>query len=141
MLPKIRNSELFAQHVAKRQSIGLDRAVSKLTVIVFSFLIGLLLFCAFKIIPFYYYFFEVQNQMRQAIKLAASESDETIRKKIEAHIKANELPVKPENFKISRDGRTIQISLKYSEIFYITFRGRDYDLHEFKFHAFASGPY
>lgn len=79
--------------------------------------------------------------MEQVITLASTETDKDIRKKLEYHIKATQLPVKMEDLKIAREGRTIKISLKYSEIFYITFRGKDYDLHEFKFHAFASGPY
>lgn len=134
-------SNLIPKSVKRAILLRLDRGASKLTVFVFASVLSLLIFCAFKIIPFYYYFFEIQNQMRQAVRLAATESDEIIRKKIENHIKANELPVKSEDLRIVREGRNIQISLKYSEIFYFTFRGRDYDLHEFKFHALASGSY
>lgn len=118
-----------------------DEGASKLTWFVFLSIFGALFFCAYKIIPFYYYFFEMQNQMEQVIKLASTENDQVIRKKLEYHIKSNELPVKLEDLKIAREGQTIKVSLDYSEIFYISFRGKDYDLHEFKFHAFASGPY
>ena len=114
---------------------------SKLTTFVFLTIFGVAFFCAYKIVPFYYYFFEIQNQMEQVIRVASTENDKEIRKKLEYHIKANELPVKMEDLKIVREGRTIKVSLKYSEIFYITFRAKDYDLYEFKFNAFASGPF
>lgn len=120
-----------------RKEVG----ASKLTSAVFILIFGAIFFCAYKIVPFYYYYFEMQNQMEQVIRVASTETDQEIRKKLEYHIKANKLPVKLEDLKISREGRTIRVSLRYSEIFYVTFRGKDYDMHEFKFHASATGPF
>lgn len=118
-----------------------EGGASTITTIVFLIIFGALFFCAYNIIPFYYYYFEIQNQFEQIIEVASTETDQEIRKKLEYHIKHAELPVKPEDLKISRDGRNIYISLRYAEIFYIRFRGKDYDLHRFDFHAQASGPY
>jgi carbonic anhydrase len=114
---------------------------SRLTNLVFLALFGASAFCAYKIIPFYYYYFELQNQMSQLLKLADSTSDLEIRKKLETHIKELEIPVNPSQLQISRDGRKIRASLKYSEIFFISFRGKDYDLREFPFHAYAEEEY
>ena len=118
-----------------------ELGASWLTISVFLVIIGSIVFCAYKIIPFYYYYFEMQNQMEQIIQIAGTETDQEIRKKLEYHMKSLQLPVKPDALKIAREGKTIKVSLHYTEVFYIHFNGKDYDLHEFKFHAFASGPF
>ena len=57
------------------------------------------------------------------------------------HIKKMQIPVKPDVLKVVRDGNHMAISLKYEEIFYVPFRGKDYDIHTFKFHARAEGDF
>ncbi len=117
-----------------------EAAASKLTSMVFIALFAVVAFTAYRVTPFYYYYFELQNQMKQALTLADSESDQVIRKKIEYHIKTLEIPVKADKLKIARDGSHIKASLDYSEIFYIRLWGKDYDLYEFPFKAYAEAP-
>ena len=56
-------------------------------------------------------------------------------------MKKMQIPASPEELKIVRDGNHMLISLKYEEIFYLTFRGKDYDIYKFKFDARAEGDF
>lgn len=116
-----------------------DRGASKLTLLVFGVVAAVILYCGFRIVPFYYYFYEIQNQMDQVVRVATTYSDSEIRSKLMSHIKKLELPVDEKDLKISRTREQIFISLEYSEVFYITFRGKDYDLHTFDFFAHSEG--
>ena len=69
------------------------------------------------------------------------ETDQSIRKKLEYHLKKMEIPADIADVKINREGNRIQISLKYKEIFYIKYRGKTYDLYVFPFHAEAVGTF
>jgi hypothetical protein len=122
-------------------SSSLKRGAGKLTVSVFLVLIGTVLFCAYKVLPFYYYYYELQNQMAAAIRTASVYNDAEIRKKLWTQIKWMQIPAKPEALKIERfDGR-MRISLPYSEVFYITWQDKEYDIHTFDFIAQEEGKY
>ncbi|MBX7145485.1 MAG: hypothetical protein K1X79_13630 [Oligoflexia bacterium] len=120
----------------QRQS-GLGR----LTLLVFGTIIAVVVYCGYCILPFYYCYFEITNQMEQVIKVASTYTDKEIREKLLYHIKKLELPVEPDDLRIERDAGTMRISLPYREIFYVTWKGKDYDIHTFEFHAYAEGHY
>ena len=120
---------------------GKEKGIGKLTFSVFAAIIAALLYSAYHILPFYYYYFELVNQMEQVIKVASTETDQEIRKKLLYHIKKMQIPVSPDELRIMRDGKRMSIGLKYEEIFYIPFRGKDYDIHTFKFDAHAEGEF
>ena len=94
-----------------------------------------------RILPFYYYYWELENQMRAAIRVASTDSDAEIREKLLYQIKRMDIPARPEDLKIGRTGRHMNISLKYSEVFDITWKGKDRDLRTFNFHARAEGDF
>ncbi|RMG45535.1 MAG: DUF4845 domain-containing protein [Candidatus Dadabacteria bacterium] len=131
--------------VIKREINGMgaggykDQGASKLTVLVFAAIFGVAFYCAYHIIPFYYYFYELQNQFESAVKVASTYTDKEIRRKLMYHIKKMQLPVEPDDLEIIRQDGKIKISLEYEEVFYITFRGKDYDIWTFPFHAYAEG--
>lgn len=114
---------------------------SKLTLLVFGLIVGAALYSAYHILPFYYYFYELKSHMQSVIRVASTESDAEIRRRLLYHIKKYELPVEPEDLKVIRNDRHMQISLDWQEVFYVTFRGKDYDIYVFNFHAFEEGDF
>jgi hypothetical protein len=118
-----------------------SRGASKLTLLVFGLILWALGYAAYHIVPFFYYYYDLKNQFKQVIKVAALESDEEIRRKLMTFIKQYQIPVDPEDLRIERLDDTMRISLKYQEIFYVTFREKDYTLHTFDFDATTQGKF
>lgn len=117
------------------------RGASKLTLAVFLSLLGAVLYCGYKILPFYYYHYELRNQMAAAIRQASLFSDLEIRRKLLYQINWMQIPAREEDLKIERfDGR-MRISLPYSEVFYITWRGKEHVIHVFDFFAIEEGEF
>ena len=114
-----------------------SRGVGRLTVIVFGTIVGASLFCAYNILPFYYYYYELVNQMEAVTKVASVETDQEIRQRLMYHIKKMEIPADPEDLKIERDGNIMRISLPYEEVFYVNFGGKEYEIYRFPFHAYV----
>ena len=56
------------------------------------------------------------------IRVAGLEKDKEIRKRLWYHIKKMELPVDPEDLRITRHGGTMKISLRYKEVFYVKYK-------------------
>lgn len=111
------------------------RGIGKLTFLVFGTIIGALVYAGFQIIPFYYCYFEILNQMDSAVRVASTQSDQELRQKLLYHIKKLGIPVDPEDLQILRKDGSMKISLSYDEVFYITFQDKDYDIHVFHFDA------
>jgi hypothetical protein len=118
-----------------------QKAAGKLTLLVFGTVAFVLLYSAYYIMPFYYYFYELQNQFESHAKAATMYTNKQLREKLMYHINRMEIPIdKPEDLKIERSSDRMKISLFYTEIFYITFRGKDYTIHTFDFEAKADEP-
>lgn len=115
--------------------------MGKLTALVFGAILAVAIFVGYNVLPFYYCYYEIQNQMDQAIKVASTYTDKELREKLWYHIKKLEIPVEEEDLKIERDSGVMRISLPYQEIFYVTYKDKDYDIHTFNFHAYAEGQY
>lgn len=115
--------------------------IGKLTLLVFGALAAAVVYAGYHILPFYYCYYEISNQFEQIIRVASTEKDDEIRRRLMYHIKKLELPVEPGDLKIERDGRRMRISLPYQEVFYVSWGGKDYDIHTFDFHAYAEGEY
>lgn len=116
-----------------------QRGIGKLTLLIFGAILAALLYSTYKILPFYYCFYELQSQMDQIVKVASVKTDQEIRTQLQSHIKKLEIPVEPAQLKIVRENGIIKIGLKWQEVFYLTFREKDYDIHTFDFHAYAQG--
>ena len=120
---------------------SLQRGVGKITLLVFTVILAALIYSGYKILPFYYCFFEITNQFEQVIRVASEYSDKEIREKLWYHIKKLELPVEPDDLKIERQAGRMRISMSYEEVFYVTWDGKDYDIYKFPFQAYAEGSY
>ena len=118
-----------------------ELGIGRLTLLVFGLIVAAGLYCAFQIFPFYYYYWELENQMSAAIRVASTETDYELRTKLLDHIRRTEIPAKKEDLKIIREAHHMRIELKYQEVFYITWQGKDYDIKVFPFHARAEGDF
>ena len=121
--------------------LRLEHGIGKLTLLVFGVLAGALLYSAYHILPFYYYYLELQSHMEQAIKVADVDTDEEIRKKLIYQIRWMNIPADEKKLRIERGDHFMRISLPYEEIFYVPWQGEDRDLYVFKFVAKAEGKF
>lgn len=116
--------------------IRAQAAVGKLTLFVFTVITALVVFVAYNVLPFYYYYFEIENQFQAAIRVASTEDDQAIREKLMYHIQKLQIPVEPDDLIIERmGGNHMRISLFWQEVFFITYQDKDYDIWTFDFHA------
>ncbi|MEZ4753381.1 MAG: hypothetical protein R3A13_03615 [Bdellovibrionota bacterium] len=118
-----------------------QNGVGKITLIVFSAIIASIVYLGFQILPFYYYYFELENQFAAHIRVASTHTDQEIRKKIEYHLKKLAIPADPEALKIERSREFMRISLKYTEIFEIYWQGKYHTIWKFPFNAKAEGKF
>lgn len=73
--------------------------------------------------------------MRAMIQVADQNTDEQIRKKLNAQLKALKIPAEMEDLKIQRGSRTMLIELSYTEWLEVPLGSTYYELWEFDFHA------
>ena len=104
------------QLILKNQPVS-QRGLGRLTLLVFGAIGAVVLFCAYQIIPFYYYYYELLNQMESVIRVAGVEDDKSIRTKLAYHLKKMQIPAEIDDLKISREGNLLRLSLKYQEYF------------------------
>jgi hypothetical protein len=79
--------------------------------------------------------------MASLIRVASTHTDQEIRAKLLYHVKKLEIPIEPDDIVIERTNGFMSISFSYSEVFYLTWQDKDYDLHTFHFDAYADGNY
>ena len=118
-----------------------ESGASRLTLLVFGTILGTLIYSGYCVIPFFYDYFELQNQMTSLVAVSDTLNDDQLRRRIGAVIKEFEIPADPKDIKIDRGDHHIRLSLEYDEVFYISFRDKDYDLHVFHFQAVGEGPF
>lgn len=118
-----------------------ESAASRLTLIIFGLIFGSAFYAAYSIIPFFYYYYDLQNQMEAMARLAGEFSDKEIREKLKYHMKKMDIPADISDVIITRDSGVIKISLDYLEVFEITLLDKDYTIYEFPLQASASYKY
>ncbi|NMC63559.1 MAG: hypothetical protein GYA55_10390 [SAR324 cluster bacterium] len=122
-------------------SLRSEKGAGYLTLIVFGAILVSAVYSASKILPFFYYYYELQSHMESMIRVAQDQSDQEIRKKLLAYIKKVEIPAREQDLKIVRGDKWMKIRLPYREVFYISWRGKDYIIHTFDFDAQAEGAF
>ena len=123
------------------QSVHSQQGIAKLTLLVFVPLVIASIYAANVILPFYYNFFELKNQMQSLIEVASVHTDEELLKKLETHMKWMEIPASIDDVTLQRFGDSMRISLKYEETFWFTWDGTDYEIHTFEFDAVAESGF
>jgi hypothetical protein len=118
-----------------------ERGAGKFTVLVFGLITAAVLYTAYHVLPFYYYYYEIQNQFEQVISVASTESDLEIRRRLWYYIQKYDLPALQEDLLIERDGRTMHIKLSYQEVFSVDWDSKEHILWSFPFTAEAHGEF
>jgi hypothetical protein len=93
----------------------------------------LLIFLGYKVVPFYYYYFDLKRNCGQLLKNAAVESDEELRRDLVEVAQRHGVEVTPRDIGIQRVGSRIKIWLHYQEHLDVTFKGMTFTLYTFDF--------
>jgi hypothetical protein len=123
------------------QDVGGEAGAGRLTVLVFGALVAALIFVGYQVIPFYYYYFEFSNQLQGLVSGADRHNDVTMRSKVVRIMEQLEIPATERDVQIDRRDGSVGITVQYTEILFFSFRGKDYDLYEFRFRASAQGAF
>jgi len=125
------------------ESLRAEKGISRIGVLFFVFLVAACVFVGNQVLPFYYYYYEIQGLFETQAAKASVFSDREIRKVLRKKIKHLEIPMDDlENLKISRFSGKITIELEYNEVLYIDLGDdRVYDLWVFRFHPFVERDY
>ena len=125
-----------------RESVAdCERGAGALTLIVFGALLVALVYSASKVLPFFYYYYDLENQMQSLIKVAQDNNDQEIRKKLMYFIRKYEIPAREQDLRIMRGANSMKISLPYKEVFYVPWQGTDHVIYVFEFNAQAEGRF
>lgn len=124
-----------------KNKIYKEYGLGKLTLIFFGFIICLSLYVGSKVLPFYFYYYELESHMQTLVKVAGSNSDKELRQKLNYHIKKMGIPVREDDLIIVRTPGKISFSLEYEEVFYFDWKDKTYELYVFPFTAEAEGAY
>jgi hypothetical protein len=112
-----------------------EHGIARLTLAVFLPLLFVGLYAAYHITPFYYNYFELQNQMDSLVRVAGVYTDEELRRKLATQMKVLEINASIDDVRIERFGNTMRMSLQYEETFWIEWKGEEYEVHTFDFDA------
>ena len=115
-------------------SVARQRGMSRLTLLVFSAIGGAVIYSAYNIVPFFYSYFEMHNQMLSIIGKADGLKDAEIRKRLLGFIKELDIPADPKQLKIERRSQNMRIQLNYEEVFSIPWRNdQELEIYTFPF--------
>lgn len=101
----------------------------------------LVLFLGYKIVPFYYYYFDIQSNCAQVLRNAAVESDEELRRDLVEVVRRNGIEKEARDIGIQRIGGRIKIWLNYQEDLEVSLMGKSFTLYRFYFTPTAEGVY
>ena len=99
------------------------------------------LFLGYKIVPFYYYYFDIQSNCAQVLRNAAVESDEELRRDLIEVVRRNGIDKEARDIGIQRIGGRIKIWLNYQEDLEVSLMGKSFTLYRFDFTPTAEGVY
>jgi predicted membrane protein len=93
-----------------------ERGESKLKAILFTIILVLLVYSAFKIVPIYVQNYQLNDKMQETARFAVVNryNEEQIRDTIFKEIQSLEIPAKREDIKVSSSPALVRISVDYS---------------------------
>lgn len=118
-----------------------EAGVGKITIVIFGLLTAAVVYSAYNIFPFFYDYYELRNQMESLARVASTQTDQELRQKLFYHIKKMELPLDPEDVRISRNDGRVQMQAQYDEIFSVPFQDKYYEIYVFHFDAYIDEAY
>ena len=96
-------------------------------------LTALVLFLGYKVVPFYYYYFDIKSNCAQVLQNAAVWSDEELRREWLEVIRAHGIEREPRDIGIQRIGGRVKMWLHYQEPLEVSLLGRSFILYTFDF--------
>lgn len=135
--------ESFKQPCAhgRRVSSVAQSGIGRLTAIVFGTIGVAIVYSAYCIVPFFYSYFEMHNQMVAIIPKADVLKDTEIRKRLLGFIKELEIPADSKQLIIDRRDGKLRLRLRYEEVFWIPWIEREIDVYVFPFEIDVEGAY
>jgi hypothetical protein len=112
---------------------SIEAGIGKITLVVLVCFVSALVYSIFKVIPFYYYYYELRNHAESLARVSDELSDDQLRQKMEEKMKELGIPAKTEDLVVERYLSQLRISLSYQEEFYLKFKGREHILKVFPF--------
>ena len=104
--------------------------------------IGAPLYFAYRIVPFYYNYYELIGLMEAEARVASEYTDVRIREIVIEKIRNLNIPIQDErDFQLNRSARYITMYLAYTEELWVTVGKKDYKLWEFPFVAEVEREY
>ena len=116
-----------------------QRGLGALGNVVLLTFLSLFIYSAYRVLPFYYYYFELRNQMAAITANATGVGDVEIRKRVAKVVEELGIPAAGDEVVIERLPNAVRVKLTYEELFYVEFFGRSYDIWRFPFIAEAEG--
>lgn len=128
-----------------------ELGISRLGMLVTVLFAVCVFYAGYSILPFYYYYHELQGLAEHQTKKSSILRDDQIRKTMLKRIKEMNIPLEDpdDELKIYRTGGNIVVEFKYTEVFFVDlnpilqsyFEGDfSYNVHEFPFHVYAEAP-
>jgi hypothetical protein len=94
---------------------------------------ALLLFVGYKVVPFYYYYFDIKSNCAQVLRNAAVRSDEELRREWLDVIRGHGIDKEPRDIGIQRIGGRVKMWLNYQEPLDVSLMGQSFTLYTFDF--------
>lgn len=91
------------------------------------------LFLGYKLVPLYYYYFDIKTNCSQVLRNAAVESDEELRRDLLEVVQRHGIDATARDIGIQRVGSRIKIWLNYQEHLDVSFGGKTVTLYTFNF--------
>lgn len=91
------------------------------------------LFLGYKVVPFYYYYFEIKSNCAQVLRNAAVRSDEELRREWLEVVRSHGIEKEPRDIGIQRIGGRVKMWLNYQEPLDVSLMGRSFTLYSFDF--------
>lgn len=121
---------------------GNESGISRAGLIFFLIVLGVPLYLGYRILPYFYNYYELVGLMDSQARVAAEYSDEKIREVLVDKIKDLNIPIKADNdLRIQRSGKFISMYLAYKEELWVKVGEKDYKLREFPFVAEVEREY
>lgn len=122
-----------------KSSIHKSSGMGHLTLIVFTVLFAAAAYSGYHIFPWYYEYLELESHFSQLVRSSQAESDIEIRKKLYRFMRSYDMPIGPNDVRITRKGKTMSMDAEWERTFSITINDEEIDIHTFEFHAHAEG--
>lgn len=110
-----------------------------LTLLVFSVIFGVAAYGGYYVFPWYYEYLELESHFTQLVRASKMESETEIRKKLYRFMRSYDMPIGPNDVRITRKGKTMSINAEWERTLSIPWNDQIYEIHTFHFHAHAEG--